>query len=160
MTYRHLVPDTKPPRVSSDDRATLTTLLQFQRDSVVHKVEGLGDAQAAWSPVGSGTSLVWLVGHLGRAERSWVLERFAGGPTEANPGAPATLAAAVDDYRATWARVDAVVAASSLDQACAADVQQPPVNLRWVLAHLLEETARHAGHADILRELLDGATGR
>jgi hypothetical protein len=48
----------------------------------------------------------------------------------------------------------------SLDQDCPPFDSGPPVNLRWILAHLLEETARHAGHADILRELLDGSTGR
>jgi hypothetical protein len=73
-----------------------------------------------------------------------------------------TLAAAVEAYRATWARADAVIAAAAtLDEPCrgpAAD--EARVNLRWVLMHLLEETARHAGHADILRELIDGQTGR
>ena len=51
-------------------------------------------------------------------------------------------------------------AASGPDERCRADDADPPVNLLWVLAHLVEETARHAGHADILRELLDGSTGR
>jgi hypothetical protein len=57
--------------------------------------------------------------------------------------------------------VDAIVGKTkSLDQDCPPFDSGPPVNLRWILAHLLEETARHAGHADILRELLDGSTGR
>jgi len=69
--------------------------------------------------------------------------------------------ATVDGYRATWARVDAiVVAAPSLDELCRDVGAESPVNLRWVLMHLLEETARHAGHADVLRELIDGRTGR
>ena len=63
-------------------------------------------------------------------------------------------------YRAAWARADAVAAAASLDQPCRPSSGQTPVNLRWVLTHLLEETVRHAGHADILRELIDGTTGR
>jgi hypothetical protein len=71
-----------------------------------------------------------------------------------------TVTAAVDGYRATWIRVDAVVAAASLDAECRNVGDEGPVNLRWVLMHLLEETARHAGHADILRELIDGVTGR
>jgi hypothetical protein len=53
-----------------------------------------------------------------------------------------------------------VAAAAHLDQLCARDDEVGAVNLRWVLAHLLEETVRHAGHADILRELVDGDTGR
>jgi hypothetical protein len=71
------------------------------------------------------------------------------------------LAASVDAYRAMWAEVDAVVAAEpDLETPCRAIGDRPQVNLRWVLMHLLEETARHAGHADILREQLDGQTGR
>jgi len=53
-----------------------------------------------------------------------------------------------------------VIVAADLDELCRSDDVAPRVNLRWVLAHLLEETARHAGHADILRELIDGETGR
>ena len=71
-----------------------------------------------------------------------------------------SLAGAIDAYQDTWARVDAVVGAASLDESCREVGDEAPVNLRWVLMHLLEETARHAGHADILRELIDGATGR
>lgn len=103
--------DRKPPRTVGDDRETVLTLLQYQRDSLVRKVDAVDDA--------------------------------------------------VDRYRAIWARVDAVVAASSLDDRCRGlDPDEEPANLRWVLMHLLEETARHAGHADVLRELLDGSTGR
>ena len=71
------------------------------------------------------------------------------------------LASAAAAYRSTWSRVDAVVtAAPDLDLPCQQPGEGVPVNLRWVLMHLLEETARHAGHADILRELIDGQTGR
>jgi acyl-CoA synthetase (AMP-forming)/AMP-acid ligase II len=58
------------------------------------------------------------------------------------------------------ATVDDIVAAASLDDLCPPFDDDPQVNLRWILTHLLEETARHAGHADILRELIDGDTGR
>ena len=71
------------------------------------------------------------------------------------------LPSAVAAYRAMWAEVDAVIAAAAdLDEPCRRADGDVPVNLRWVLMHLLEETARHAGHADILRELVDGRTGR
>ena len=154
------MPDQKPPRRHGDERETLMVLLQFQRESIVRKVRGVDGAAASESPVGSGTSLLWLVQHLARAESSWVEERFAGNtpvPTEVS----STLDEAVDLYQATWRRVDAVIAAApSLDETCRVSDQPEPVNLRWVIAHLLEETARHAGHADILRELIDGDTGR
>ena len=147
----------------SDERTTLWALLQYHRDSIVRKVDGLDDTTAAWSPVGSGTSLLWLVHHLAWAEQLWVVQRFAGGTIDpdALAGDGASLADAVDAYRRTWATVDAIVeAAPSLDDPCVAIAPDPPVNLRWVLTHLLEETARHAGHADIIRELIDDQTGR
>ena len=152
--------DTKPPRLSTDEVGTLTALLAYQRNSLVAKTAGLTDEQAAWSPVPTGTSLLWLIGHMTEAEGSWVVRRFAGRAWEPD-AAPENLADAVAGYRAMWTVVDAVVAgAGGPDAPCAGDDVQPPVNLRWVLAHLLEETARHAGHADIIRELLDGGTGR
>jgi len=153
------MPDRKPPRTDAGELETLLALLRFQRESVVGKVTGLDDETARRRLVGSDTTLHWLIGHLAWAESLWVEHRFAGLEVGAAPD-DETLAAAVAAYRATWARVDAVVAAApGLDERCR-NFGGAPVNLRWVLAHLLEETARHAGHADILRELIDGATGR
>ena len=64
-------------------------------------------------------------------------------------------------YRKAWQQVDRVAfAGPGLDELCRRPDADPPVSLRWVLMHLLEETARHAGHADILRELIDGRTDR
>jgi uncharacterized damage-inducible protein DinB len=158
------VPDRKPPRLESTERETAQALLRYQRESLVRKVTGVDEQAARRSPVGSGTSLLWLVKHMARAESVWILHRFAGDPAELpddTVGSGDTVAGAVEAYRSTWDRVDAVVrAAPSLEQTCAAVGDEAPVNLRWVLMHLLEETARHAGHADILRELVDGATGR
>jgi len=154
------VADQKPPRRAGDERATLLGLLQYQRESLVRKVDGVSEEAARWSPVPSGTSLLWLATHMAGAERTWVLERFAGLEDE-GAGAPATVAEALALYRRTWERVDdALSGAPSLDERCRCPGEGAPVDLRWVLAHLLEETARHAGHADILRELIDGATGR
>jgi hypothetical protein len=155
--------DQKPPRLATDERTTVLALLQFQRDSMVRKVTGVGDESARRQLVGSGTTLLWLVRHMAGAELRWVVNRFAGEDVEIvdeiDPGD--TLADAVAAYRGTWARVDAIVAATpSLEEHSRIDVGATPVNLRWILMHLLEETARHAGHADILREQLDGDTGR
>jgi Protein of unknown function (DUF664) len=154
------MPDVKPPRLASDERTTLLALLQYHRESVVEKVAGIGDEVAKWSPVGSGTSLLGLVQHLAGAETLWVVTRFAG-ERGATPRPSATLEQAVDAYRATWSRVGAIVATDDLEALCRGlGPDEPPANLRWVLTHLLEETARHAGHADIIRELIDGETGR
>jgi uncharacterized damage-inducible protein DinB len=154
------VVDQKPPRLVGGERETLLALLQFQRESLTRKLTGVSEEDADRQFVRSGTTLRWLVQHLAWAESLWIEHRFAGSnpaPVEvAEDSVPAALAA----YRATWARVDAVVAAASLDEVCRQVGDAAPVNLRWVLMHLLEETARHAGHADIIRELIDGEAGR
>jgi hypothetical protein len=145
------------------ERETLMALLRYQRESVVRKVVGVDRAAAARSPVASGTSLLWLVKHLTGAEQQWFLARFAGQDV---PDREETVIDAdtadtlVADYRETWDRVDAVIAAADLDDVVRKPDPRGPVSLRWVIAHMLEETARHAGHADILRELIDGETGR
>jgi hypothetical protein len=102
--------------------------------------------------VGSGTTLFWLVKHLTRAEILWIVCRFADKdatvPDDAvQPGD--TVTAVIGRYRAVWAQTDAIALAASLDEPCRRISGDAPVSLRWVLMHLLEETARHAGHADI-----------
>lgn len=156
------MPDLKPPRLAGDDRAVLLALLQYQRDSFVRKVSGVDRVAAARSPVASGNSLLWLANHMADAESTWVLQRFANRPRDPSEAEhAATMEDAVARYRRVWNDVDAVVAATpSLDARCPDFDGGPEVDLRWILAHLLEETARHAGHADILRELLDGTSGR
>ncbi len=155
--------DLKPPRAEGDERSVLCSLLQYQRESLVRKLEGVNDEAARWSPVGSGTSLLWLARHVARAEVVWVLVRFEGRSVripEDDFGPEDTLAAAIAAYRQTWVDVDAVVAGAHFDARCQEVDSGSLPTLRWVVAHLLEETARHAGHADILRELIDGQTGR
>jgi hypothetical protein len=158
--------DHKPPRLDGDERQTVLALLQYQRESFVRKVMGVDEAAARTALVDSGTTLLWLVKHMAGAESLWIERRFAGREIElsddtVDPVDTAdTVVAAVDAYRRTWRRVDDIVAAASFDETCRDTGDEAPVNLRWVLMHLLEETARHAGHADILRELVDGHTGR
>lgn len=157
------MPDQKPPRLEGRERETLQTLLQYQRDSFVRKVGGVDEEAARRSPVPSATSLLWLTKHLARAETTWIELRFAGRDValpDDEVGPDDRLPRAIEAYRATSARVDAITARASLDEYCRNVGSEAPVNLRWVLMHLLEETARHAGHADILRELVDGETGR
>ena len=154
--------DRKPPRLAGDDRATLLALLQYQRDSFVRKVSGVDDGQAAGSPVASGTSLLWLTNHLADAETTWVVRRFAQRPAgTGDADHVSTVDEAIARYQRVWSEVDAVIAATpSLDQRCPDFDGGPAVDLHWIVAHLIEETARHAGHADILRELVDGSIGR
>lgn len=155
--------DLKPPRLADGEAQTLRALLQYQRESLLRKVDGVDEEHARWSPVGSGTSLLWLIRHMAAAEATWVLQRFAGqDPSPPGPEpADGTLRDAAEAYRQGWQRVDAVAfAGAGLDELCRHRDPGDPVSLRWVLMHLLEETARHAGHADILRELIDGSTGR
>jgi hypothetical protein len=157
------VTDRKPPRSAGTERETLVTLLQFQRESMVRKVEGVDDDAARRPMVPSGTSLLWLLRHLAWGESLWIEHRFLGGPhpPEVVVADDDTVAAAVAAYRETWRRVDGLVAEGpDLDWRAVETAGGTTVSLRWILAHLLEETARHAGHADILRELLDGDTGR
>ncbi len=139
-------------------------LLQYQRESLVRKVAGLADEPARRPLVPTGTSLVWLMKHMARAEAVWVRQRFVGETApvlDDSVGPEDTVFAATDAYRAGWSALDQVVATHPLDEPCHGLADgEPPTNLRWVLMHLLEETARHAGHADILRELIDGTTGR
>jgi uncharacterized damage-inducible protein DinB len=162
--YDDRVADLKPPRLCTSERETLLALLQYQRESLIRKLSGVDETAARQSAVTSGTTLLWLVKHLAQAEILWLVRRF-GGDVADLPDAevrPAdTAASVIEGYRAASAQADAVAAAAaSLDEPCRGDDVSPPVNLRWVLAHLLEETSRHAGQADILRELIDGSTGR
>jgi hypothetical protein len=112
-----------------------------------------------------------LVSHVRWVEHSWLEHTFLGGPdegpwTDEEPDAGFTvvlgspLSVVLGEYEAQSARFRELVAASELDQPSVrplSDGRRPP--LRWVLQHLIEETARHNGHLDILRELLDGQTG-
>jgi uncharacterized damage-inducible protein DinB len=156
--------DHKPPRLDGGERDTLLALLSYQRESLIRKVAELDASSASLSPVDSGTNLLWLILHMARAEVTWVQFRFAGMDVEVPDDAPTageTPAHAIGRYREVSRSSDRIVLdAPSLDETCRRADAPERVNLRWVLMHLLEETARHAGHADILRELIDGETGR
>jgi hypothetical protein len=106
-----LVPDHKPPRLAGGEAETLQALLQYQRDLLLRKVADLDDASARRSPVGSGTTLLWLIKHMARAEILWVLHRFAGQDClipgdELEPGD--TLATVTGFYRRASQQADAI----------------------------------------------------
>jgi len=155
--------DVQPAKLAVGERETVLALLQFHRDSFVRKVEDLSEDDARRVLVPTGTTLLWLTKHLARAEHIWVVHRFLGSGEpliDHTVTAGDTVASTIEAYRAVWARTDAIAAAAELDDVCRNLGDDPPANLRWVLMHLLEETARHAGHADIIRELIDGSAGR
>jgi len=160
------VPDQKPPRLEGDERATVRALLQYQRESLVRKVTGVDEAAARHTLVDSGTTLLWLTKHMAHAESLWIQRRFAGleiPPVLDGDGfslaTDDTIASLCHAYQEAAARTDEIASAAAGPDAPLA-LGTHGLTLRWALAHVTEETARHAGHADILRELLDGATGR
>lgn len=154
------------PRVDTGELDTALAFLAFQRHCVLKKAEGLTDEQLRRPLVASGTSILGLVQHLAGAERFWFGHVVAGGEDPGDdaldmtvaPGRPAD--AVLEDYRAAIAASDEAVGGRHVETPTAVPVDDSPKTLRWVLAHMTAETARHAGHADILREQVDGATGR
>jgi uncharacterized damage-inducible protein DinB len=152
------------PRGHPDERELLLTWLNFLRGAVLRKVDGLSEAQARWTPDGALTPLLGIVNHLTHVEWRWIDGGLLGAEVsrseaEFRPGPELTVPAALEAYRRRAAASDAVVrAAESLAQPCQRGEDRSR-DLRWVLLHLLNETARHAGHADAVRELLDGTTG-
>lgn len=141
--------------------------LQHLRDSAVFKLEGLSPVQLRWRPTPAANSLGVLVAHLGYTERLWVRAIFAGERMDMAWRSHMfdeipegwTVDDVVSFYRDETARADAVLdRATSFDAPSAADFR--PTTLRWAVFHLIEETARHVGHMDITRELLDGSVGR
>ncbi|MEW2442652.1 DinB family protein [Micromonospora marina] len=155
---------------TGDERAILDAFLDFHRATVLRKARGLTDADAARRLVPSLTTLAGLLKHLALVERNWFRclfdpepgdiyltsqadadASFALRPGEAVETLAAAYEAACDESRRVAARFD-------LDHVVP-HPQLGEVSLRWVLVHLIEETARHAGHADILRELTDGEIG-
>ena len=142
--------------------------LDYLRASVIRKVEDLDDAVARRPMVPSGISLLWLITHLTMAEQWWFQVIYAGQVGDGivrdpDPSEDDTVASAIAGYRAACAANNAIVAGGGhLDELAPAAPgdDRPEPSRRWILVHMIEETARHAGHADILRELLDGSVGR
>lgn len=140
----------------------LVSYLDMYRDVIAWKVEDLDEQQARVRQTPTGFSLLNLVVHLTGVEKSWFERTIAGNEIDRDRDAEfgdvdVTVAEAIRNYRAQCARSNEIVqGVDSLDDPCKGE---PGYSVRWVLLHLLEETARHAGHADINRELVDGATG-
>jgi uncharacterized damage-inducible protein DinB len=150
------------PRGTPDERELFLRWLGFLRGAVVRKVEGVSDEEARWTPEGSLISLLGIVNHLTHVEWRWIEGGMRGqevtrSEDEFTPGPELTVTAAVAAYRDRAVATDAAVGSMpSLAEPCRWGDE---MDLRWVLLHLINETARHAGHADATRELLDGTTG-
>jgi uncharacterized damage-inducible protein DinB len=149
----------------ADERTALLGFIQFYRETVVAKVQGLDEEQVRFKPASASNSLLALINHLTGVEARWFRSAIKGEHVDGNredeffPPDTLTVAKAIANYRVAWQRSDRIARnVSSLDDMCKAEWASSR-NVRWVLLHVLEETARHAGHADITRELIDGATG-
>jgi uncharacterized damage-inducible protein DinB len=157
--------------VQAGEREMLTGFLDWYRAVVVNKVVGLSlpDSTRVMTP--TGLSPLGVVKHLADVERRWFRLRFAGENVailrrDDDPDADFridptdTVASVLDFYRKETAEARRVTAAASLDDV--AKSESPTygrVSLRWILVHMIEETARHAGHLDLMREQIDGKTG-
>lgn len=166
------MPGTVPP--VADEREGLLAYLRQQRDAVRMSAFGLTDEQAGQAAAVSSLTIGGLIKHLAQVERNWMSmvtqSPRSGGVEDYLRGfsfdADDTLAAVLDDYDAAAAETEAVVAGvADLGQAVPVPKDSPWLptdvdawSVRWVLLHLIEETAKHAGHADIVRESIDGAT--
>lgn len=140
------------------------TALEALRASVLKKLAGLGDEDARRSTVDSGTNLAGLVQHLTFVESMWFEEIVAGGKAvrgdrsmRVDPSV--SLRTLRAEYRAACAASNEII--SAVGEADAPVTRNGKTrDLRWVLLAVIEETARHVGHADIIREQIDGQTGR
>ncbi|MFI6094027.1 DinB family protein [Lentzea sp. NPDC051213] len=150
------------PRVDTGELDVALAFLEFQRHCVLKKAEGLSDEQLRRPMVASGTSILWLIRHLAGCEREWFGRQFAGGePAEESEPADPPAAEVIAEYRAAIVASDRIIRDAGDPEALTAIlIDGVRKTLRWVLAHMTTETARHAGHADIIREQIDGATGR
>jgi uncharacterized damage-inducible protein DinB len=161
------------PPLNADERVTLESWLDFHRATLAMKCEGIDDDQAATASVPpSGFTLTGLVQHMAEVERNWFRRVLAGeyaGPIfdpEADPDGPdggfvlaegATLADALASWRTEIDRAREQCAARVLTDT--GRFMEQDVSLRWIYVHMIEEYARHNGHADLVRERIDGTTG-
>lgn len=160
------------PPLRADERTTLESWLDFYRDTLARKCEGLDDEQLRTASAPPSTmTLLGLVQHVAEVERNWFRRVLAGedappiygprtpeghdGGFEVSPQSSYAAAAAIwqDEVR----RGRANCAARQLNDTSALGAGN--VSLRWIYAHMIGEYARHCGHADVIRERIDGATG-
>jgi hypothetical protein len=149
------------------ERAGLSEFLDLQREALIEKLQGVSGKDAGRAPTVSSLSLLSLVKHSAIWERRWFQivvagRSFAGEWPEVQPQNENGFLITHDDtietvvafYREQIAASQEILRTLDLDAPCA--WREMAGNLRWVALHMIEETARHAGHADIIRETIDG----
>jgi hypothetical protein len=172
VTWTAPAVDRQPTLFVGDEREMLESWLTFHRLTLQSKCAGLtGEQLATRSTPPSSLSLLGLVRHMTEVERSWFRRRFAGedvgfvycGDGSNDDDIDEVDAAAAEADFAAYAdelvRCDAAARGHGLDETFRHERLQLTMNLRWVYVHMVEEYARHNGHADLLRERVDGATG-
>jgi uncharacterized damage-inducible protein DinB len=157
-----------------DERSTLTQRLKYVRLTVHAKCAGLSQEDAVKTPLPTSPamSIAGLVSHLRWSEAFWIDVIFLGqryqwpgtdddSELQMRAGLDRPLSELLDDYAAQAAHTDEIVAARDWDDVSVIGDERTgePMALRYIVTHLIEETARHNGHLDILRELADGVTG-
>jgi uncharacterized damage-inducible protein DinB len=173
--YAHVMDEPYIPRQGSE-RDTLIAFLDYHRELLIDKASGLTDEQLHTTVAPSSLTLGGLINHMAVVEDSWFTDDIAGNPIP-EPWASAPweedrdweLTSAVDTptdllfqrYRDAIERSNAVlVKVDDLSQlSIKTDRKGDPWSIRWILVHMIEETARHCGHADFIRESLDGSVG-
>ena len=173
MTHPDLTRRTDLP-AAYDERTTVTQLLRYVRLTVHAKCAGLSQPDAVRTPLpGSpAMSVAGLVSHLRWAEAFWIDVMFLGlrnqwpgsdddSELQMQAGLERPLSELLDEYTAQATHTDDVVASRDWDDESVHSHWDTgkPMALRYIVMHLIEETARHNGHLDILRELADGVTG-
>jgi uncharacterized damage-inducible protein DinB len=165
-----------PDSTTTSERDSLGQYLDYQRETILLKTEGLTKEQLGQRIPSSGLTLAGLLYHLALVEEAWFEVDFLGHESRedwlgidwtADPDYEFRTALEKEPewlrsrYQDACDRARQVTAAAgSLDDTSVSTrVGGKPFTLRWVLLHLIEETARHAGHADLLREAIDGAVG-
>jgi hypothetical protein len=161
------------PVPTKDERELLLRFLRRQRAEVIASADGLTEEQARWTPDGVLLPVIGIINHLTQVEWRWIDGRYLRRPfpsrrEQFQVDGERSLTQILDEYRTRGDQTDRIVSeAPSLEIACLGqEAGNPPahvllglpepLDLRWVLLHLIEETAHHAGHADSTRELIDG----
>jgi uncharacterized damage-inducible protein DinB len=168
-------PPASDRQTDTDERADLLAFLAAQRHCIREIVKGLDEAALRQTVVPSGWTPLGMIEHLAHAERFWFQHVLTGhadelpwpSPSVDNDDMSFTSQRSVDDvlgfYDDHCARSDAVLSSMALTArpsgAVPPDMAELARNVRTVVLHMIEETARHAGHLDIARELIDGRTG-
>jgi len=171
MTWTAPMIDRPDTDINTDEGGLARSWLAFHRATLLWKCSGLTGEQLTTASVEpSGMTLLGLVRHMAEVERWWFRRAFAGEDltniycTEEHQDGDfdlVTASSAPDDvaaYRAECELADKAVAGRGMDETCVTR-RGTTMNLRWIYTHMIEEYARHNGHADLIRERIDGATG-